>query len=135
MADIEKPSAGYLIKRYLEIRHDIVILTDRFEKEVQPYKEGLETIENLLMDEINRLEGQSIKSEDGTAYRTPQTFFRVADREAWFNWVFSTGHRDMLTAHVAKEAVKEWMETENNDAPPPGVNVTRMYKINVRSNQ
>ena len=87
------------------------------------------------MKEINRVEGDAIKTEDGTAYRTPQTFFRVADRDAWFNWVFKTGHRDMLTAAVSKDAVKEFMAEENNGAPPPGVTVTQIYRINVRSNQ
>ena len=129
----DKPSAGWLIKKYLETRHSITILTDRFEKEVRPYKEGLETIENLLGEEINRLEGQAIKTVDGTAYRSTITNFRVADRDAWLTWVFETGHRDMLTAHVAKDAVKEFMTEENKGAPPPGLNVTQIYKINVRS--
>ena len=129
----DMPSAGALIKKYLEIRHSITILSDRFEKEIRPYKEGLETIENILGDEINRLEGQAIKTEDGTAYRSTITSFRVADREAWLSWVFETGHRDMLTSHVAKDAVKEFMAEENKGAPPPGLNVTLIYKINVRS--
>ena len=133
MENGDKPTAGWLIKKYLETRNSIRLLTDRFEKEIAPYKEGLEAIESLLMEEINRLEGQAIKTEDGTAYRMPQTFFRVADRQIWFDWVFSTGHRDMLTAAVSKDAVKEFMETENAGAPPPGLNMTQIYKVNVRT--
>ena len=88
-------------------------------------------IEGLLADEINRLEGQSIKTEMGTAYRSTVTSFKVADRDAWLDFVFQNNQRDMLTAHTAKDAVKEYMET-NGGTPPPGLNMTQIYKINVK---
>ena len=127
----EKPSAAQLIKKYLECRHSITRLTDRMEKEIKPYKEGMELIENLLNEEINRLEGQSIKTKEGTAYRSTVTSFKVADRETWFTWVVDNDHRDMLTAHVAKDAVKAWME--EGGGTPPGLNITQIYNINILS--
>ena len=127
----EKPSALWLIEKYLECRRSLKVLTDRYEEEAKPYKEGMQTIESLLGDEMNRLGGQAIKTAAGTAYRSTITSFRVADREMWLDWVFSNNQRDMLTSHVAKDAVKEF--TETNAKPPPGLNMTLIYKINVRS--
>ena len=127
----EKPSALWLIEKYLECRRSLKALTDRYEEEAKPYKEGMETVESLLGDEINRLEGQAIKTAAGTAYRSTVTSFRVADREMWLDWVFTNDQRDMLTSHVAKDAVKEF--TEMHETPPPGLNMTLIYKINVRS--
>lgn len=129
---MEKPSAAQLIKKYIECRNSIATITDKFNKEILPYKNGMELVENLLADEINRLEGQSIKTEHGTAYRSTVTSFKVADRDAWLDWVFAYSQRDMLTAHVAKDAVKEFMET-NGATVPPGLNMTQIYKINIRS--
>jgi hypothetical protein len=90
-------------------------------------------IENILMDEINRLEGQSIKTKFGTAYRSTITSFRVADREAWLEFVFSGDHRDFVTANVAKDAVKEYIDEIKTT--PPGLNVTQIYKLNIRAGE
>lgn len=128
---MEKPSAAQLIKKYVECRDSIATITERYEKELLPYKNGMILIEGLLADEINRLEGQSIKTEMGTAYRSTVISFKVADRDAWLDFVFQNNQRDMLTTHTAKDAVKEYMET-NGGTPPPGLNMTQIYKINVK---
>jgi hypothetical protein len=127
-----KPSAAQLIKKYLECRQNIATLTARHKEEILPYKNGMDLIESLLADEINRLEGQSIRTDQGTAYRSTITSFTVADRDVWFDWVFDNKQRDMLTANVAKEAVKEFIDT-HGDATPPGLNVTHIHKITIRS--
>lgn len=120
-----------MIKKYIECRNSIVKLTARYDEEMLPYKDGMALIENLLAEEINRLEGQSIKTEFGTAYRSTVTSFKVADRQTWLDWVFENNQRDMLTTHVAKDAVKDYSEAKGGT--PPGLNVTTIYKINIRS--
>jgi hypothetical protein len=89
-------------------------------------------IENLLMDEINKLEGQSIKTQFGTAYRSTITSFRVADRETWLEFVFGGNHRDFVTANVAKDAVKEYRD-QHGDLP--GLSVTKMHKLNIKAGE
>jgi hypothetical protein len=132
MAEPEKPSAAKLIGEYIRCRNSIAVLNEQHERKIAPYKAGMELIENLLTDEINRLEGQSIKTEHGTAYRSTVVSYKVADRDTWFDWVFANNHRDMLTANVAKEAIKEFMET-NGGTPPPALNMTTIYKTLIRS--
>lgn len=133
MNDIsERPSAAQLIRKYIECRNSIALLNDQHEKKIRPYREGMELIEGLLAEDINRLEGQSIKTKDGTAYRSTTTSFRVADRVAWLDWVIHNNHRDMLTTNVAKEAVKEYVDN-NGGKLPPGLNMTTVYKILVRT--
>jgi DNA polymerase I-like protein with 3'-5' exonuclease and polymerase domains len=130
---METPSAAQLIKRYVELRESIDVICKRHAEELAPYKHGLETLEGLLADEINRLEGQNIKTEYGTAYRSTVTRFKVASDVDWFNWVFKNDRCDMLTRNVSGEAIKEYMDT-NGGQPPPGLNVSQIYRINIRSN-
>ena len=127
---MEKPSAAQLIKKYIECRDSVTKITERHNQELLPYKNGMTLIEGLLAEEINKQESLSIKTEFGTAYRSTMTSFKVADREAWFDWVINNDHRDMLTAAVAKDAVKAFME-ENGGTPPPGLNMTQIYNINI----
>lgn len=127
-----KPTAAQLIKKYLEIRDTVTALTKDYDKQVSSHKDNMQLIEGVLAEEINRLEGQSIKTEFGTAYRSTVTSFRVADRSAWLNWVFENDERDMLTTHVAKDAVKEYID--ETKAVPPGLDIATLHKINIRSN-
>jgi hypothetical protein len=56
---------------------------------------------------------------------------KVTDRQTWLDWVFENNQRDMLTTHVAKEAVKDYKE--RGGIIPPGLDVTNIHKINIRS--
>ena len=60
-------TAHDLIKKYIELRDNITKLTEQFEKKCAPYKQGMQDIESVLAIEINRLDGQSIRTKAGTA--------------------------------------------------------------------
>ena len=129
---MKKPSVAQLVERVLFCRKQIAVHTEAYEKEILKYQNGIQLCEGLLMEELNRVEGQNIKTEHGTVYRSTLVSFKVADRDAWLDFVFQNNQRDMLTLHTTKDAVKEYMET-NGGTPPPGVNMTQIYKINIRS--
>lgn len=128
----ETRSAAWMIKEYLRLRASVKKINEKWEKELAPYTTGMETLATVLGLEINRLEGQNIKTEFGTAFRQEWISFRVADREAWMNWVIKGNHLDMLTANVSKEAIKEYMDSNSGEVPP-GLNMTSGYKTLVRS--
>lgn len=120
-----------VVKKYLEIR-DYLDRESKKEKErLAPYFEGLETLENLALQMLNESGDQNMKTEFGTAYKTTSMGARVIDREALFDYVLNTeGAEALLTAAVAKDAVKEFIE--KNKSPPPGVDITYVTKVNFR---
>lgn len=124
-----KPSAAQMIAKVVELRDKIEKKTKAYEDATKEDRNDIEMLENLLGEEINRLGGQSIKTVYGTAYRSTVTSFRVADRETWLNWVFAEDQREMLTAHVAKEAVQEYAQA---NGLPPGLNKTVIHKTLIR---
>jgi hypothetical protein len=132
MDQTTKPTAAEMIKLVLEKRKIIDEATKGFNDLLRPYQEDIELLENLLGAEINRLGGQSIKTVYGTAYRTTVTSFRVADRQVWLDWVFANKARDMLTTHVAKDAIKDYQE-RTGATLPPGLNMTQIHRTGVRS--
>ena len=125
-------TAADRIKKVLELRAIVDSAKRGFDDLVKPYLEEIEYNENMLGAEINRLGGQSIKTVYGTAYRTTVTSFRVADRQVWLDWVFANKARDMLTTHVAKDAIKDYQE-RTGAALPPGLNMTQIHRTGVRS--
>ena len=122
-------TAAELIKQYVDLRDTKTAMAKEFAEKIAPYDDALAAIESTLADEINKLDGQAIKTRFGTAYRQVITSFKVVDRDVWFKFA-TNGHLDMLTANVAKDAIAEY--TENNELPP-GLTRTVIYKTNVRS--
>ena len=125
-------TAADRIKKVLELRAIVDGAKRGFDNLVKPYLEEIEYNENMLGVEINRLGGQSIKTQFGTAYRTTVTSFRCADRQVWLDWVFANKARDMLTTHVAKDAIKDYQE-RTGATLPPGLNMTQIHRTGVRS--
>jgi hypothetical protein len=123
-------NTGELIRRYIELRDHVEKRTKDLETELDPYKRGMQAIEGAVSQQIIDLGGESIKTEHGTAYRTTVMTAKVADREAFMNFVFEDQRDEFLTAAVSKEAVKEWLE--KYQAKPPGIDVTYIHKTNFR---
>lgn len=119
-----------LIGQYLKLRTAVETKTKEFEASLTPYKDAMVAIEGAVTQQINDLGGQSIKTEQGTAYRTTTLGVKVADRELFMDFVFDGRLESFLTNHVAKEAVTEYIE--KHQAPPPGVDVVHVHKTNFR---
>ena len=124
-----EPTVAMMIGKVIELRDRVDAKTKAYKDSIKQDETDIDLLENLLLAEINKLGGQSIKTASGTALRTTLTSFRVADRECWVNWVIANNQGDMLTLHVAKEAVKEY--TDQNGLPP-GLNMTTIHRCNVR---
>ena len=123
------PTVAMMIGKVIELRDRVDAKTKAYKDSIKQDETDIDLLENLLLAEINKLGGQSIKTANGTAFRATLTSFRVADRECWVNWVIANNQGDMLTLHVAKDAVKEF--TDQNGLPP-GLNMTTIHRCNVR---
>ena len=123
------PTVAMMIGKVIELRDRVDAKTKAYKDSIKQDETDIDLLENLLLAEINKLDGQSIKTANGTAFRATLTSFRVADREVWVNWVIANNQGDMLTLHVAKDAVKEF--TDQNGLPP-GLNMTTIHRCNVR---
>ena len=118
------------IKKYLELRDTIADKTRAYEESIKDDKENMQLLEGLLTAEINRVGGQNIKTQFGTAYRHPMTSVRVFDRDMWVGWIMKEDHPEMLTLNVAKAAVTEYIERTKET--PPGIDVTKIWQTHVR---
>lgn len=125
-------TTGELIKRYIELRDYKESATRAFEEQMKPYTDAMKTIEDRVTADILACGGESIKTEHGTAYRTQTMAVKVADREAFFDFIQEDFlHRSgFLTSAVTKEEVKAYLEEHN--AKPPGLDVTFIHKTNFR---
>jgi hypothetical protein len=129
-APTQLPSADLIVQRYLELRAFCKEADAAHAERIKPYKEAMEVLEGAA-DTIMKQTGQkALSTAHGTAYYSHTISCTCEDREAFLNFVFSTGARHFLTSHVAKEAVQQFMEPEGR--VPPGVKVTPVINVNFR---
>ena len=123
--------AEAIISKYIEIRNYIKAQDEAHDQRMKAYKDGLRTLEGAAAL-LARQTGQSaLKAVSGTAFPVTQTRVKCTDRDAFLDFVFNANAREFLTAHIAKEAVKQFMET-NEGQVPPGVGVDTEIKWEFR---
>lgn len=125
-------NTGEMIQQYIKLRDYVEAQTKAFEETMKPYKAGMATIENAVSQQIIELGGESIKTEFGTAYRSTTLAVKMADRQAFMEFVTQDwGEREaFLTSAVTKDVVKDWLE--QNNSKPPGLDISYIHKTNFR---
>jgi hypothetical protein len=113
--------AEAIISKYIEIRDFKKREADAFAERMKPYDQALQTLAGAAALLAKQTGQSALKANSGTAF--PVTHLRVknADREAFLDWVFERQARQFLTAHVSKEAVKEYMELTGRT--PAGIEI------------
>ncbi|MBT7005048.1 MAG: hypothetical protein HOA06_10085 [Chloroflexi bacterium] len=119
-----------LIGKYIKIRDAKDALKKTHSEELSRFNNALDKIEHSLLAEFNETGQESAKTAHGTAYRSVRTSAKVADRDAFFDFVRQNDAYDFLESRANKNAVEAYME--EHDELPPGIDVSRVTTINVR---
>lgn len=139
-----------LVARYIQMRDFLSAETAAQAKYVEPYVKGMEAIGGELHRRLlernpgwRRGTKASGSTEHGTFFLKTSASIKVADRIAFHDHLFALVRegrdaeaRAFLTAHVAKEAVEEYIEKqEKAKAPnllPPGVTLEFFTECQIR---
>jgi hypothetical protein len=131
------------IKLYLHLR-DVVQkeLTETYEAKKSEIDDAKKELERFFMQTMDERGESSIKTADGIAFLVTQMRVKMVDRDAFTKYVEDTHDFRMVTSHVSKDGVKEYMDEyamavklrpDTNMPPtPPGVEVTEFVSCNVR---
>ena len=119
-----------LIGKYIKIRDGRDELKQQHAEELKRFTNALTKIEQTILAEFNDTGQESAKTSNGTAYRSTRTSAKVADRDAFFDFVKSNDAFDFLESRANKNAVEAYLD-ENGELPP-GIDVTRVITINIR---
>jgi hypothetical protein len=126
------PSADQIVKQYIELRDYKKHLAEKHAAELKPYNDAMAALAgaaDLLMKETRQT---ALKTAHGTAFPVKSLSVTCSDQVAFLDFVFQHNARQFLTAHVAKEAVEQYMDGPGAGHPPPGVIVTPVVNINFR---
>jgi hypothetical protein len=119
------------VDQYVRLRDKITEMKERHKAELAPYNEALEKLNALLLSHLNEIEGESVRTEAGTVYRTEKKSASLADADAFMRFVIGTGSWDLLDRKANVTAVADFIE-ENDGHTPPGVNFSSTLIVGVR---
>lgn len=120
-----------LIKQYLHLRTLKTQMAERHAAELKPLTDAMDVIEGVMSARLLERGAQNTKTEEGTAYRSSVTRYKVVDQEALRNAVLED---DDKWALVSLTTVKEGMDefVKKHGALPPGTDATTIESTNFR---
>jgi hypothetical protein len=130
---MESPPTVDISKRvdqYVRLRDLIKTKEDEHKAVLKPYKEMLEKLNSVLLDHLNTINGESVRTDTGTVYRTEKKAASLADPDAFMRYVIGSEAWDLLDRKANVTAVSDFIE--ENNAPPPGVNFSTTFVVGVR---
>ena len=138
MLDNPTPPVDQLIAEYIKLKDFLSVEAKRFADYAAPYKDRMEEIEGKLLEMLNALGGdgrQSLKTENGTAYKSVIVTPKIVDREKYLDVVldnYDTFGSGMLQLGAPKkESIDAYMQ-ETNGQLPAGVEITSFTRVNIR---
>jgi len=119
-----------LVAAYIKARDKEAELKAVYDKKKAPVVLLREQIEAKMLQIMNAQGSESIRTTEGTAYKSVRSSCTVADREAYFTWIMEDPDERMvfLENRANKTAVEQY-KTENADIPP-GVNWSETVVVN-----
>jgi hypothetical protein len=155
-------SVDEVIQKYVTLREIKRDLEKDHEEALKPINEQLEKIEIYLLGRMNEDGVENYKTKQGTAYKTVKTSCQMADGAMYKQFVFSpalqaiksglsiagyniddatiinignailsSARWNLVDFRALKKGVEEYIE--DNNQVPPGLNVTQVTTVNVRS--
>lgn len=119
-----------IVERYIALRDLKARKKAAYEAEARLLDEAMSRIETFLLAQLNGQGAESVRTGQGTFFKSRRTNCTVADWDATLPWIITNEAWSMLEKRVSKSFVEQYRE-EHNDLPP-GLNYSEEVTINVR---
>ena len=123
--------AEEIIAKYIDIRDFIEAKEKEHKEALKPYRQALDTLEGAAALMAQQTGQTSLKSVSGTAFPVDQLRVKCDDKDVFLDFVIDGNRREFLTAHVSKEAVREYMESHEGEVPP-GIEIEKFVSWQFR---
>ena len=119
-----------LIDKYVQLRDRKEALKKAFDASTEAIDRAMEKVENVLLDHLNKVGGDSIKTSAGTAFKKTKISVATADAAEFFNFCMNKNEWALADVRPSKTAVVQYREAHND--LPPGVKWTELVEVQIR---
>ena len=106
-----------LVGKYIQLRNKKDEIKERHSKELAPYNDAMDMLESKVLDHLITSGVESMRTGEGTVYRSVRTTYKVNDFTEFSDFVKVHNRFDMLERRCAKPAVEEYL-SEHGTLPP-----------------
>jgi hypothetical protein len=122
--------AGRLVTTYIKIRDVRNELKHKFDEKDAELKSQLSTIESALMESMEGLNVTSLKTDNGTVFRTTKTRYWAPDWDAFKTFALENDAVDLFERRIHQSNMKDFL-AENAESVPP-IAADSRYSVTVR---
>lgn len=117
--------------QFVKLRDLKAEMTERHKKELEPINEAMEALKGILSAGMDQLNVDSVKTACGTVSFSSKATASLADKQAFWTHVVTSGAFELLDYKANVTAVTDYIE-KNNGQTPPGVNYSVFRDVGVR---
>jgi hypothetical protein len=128
MATVVELRDDELVKLYIGLRDRRAKRKAAYETEDAPDAKKMDKIEGILLKRMQDSGQESVRTSNGTAYKSIKRFTSVGDWESLLTYVRNNDAWELLTRGVSKSAVEQYRAV--NEDVPPGVNMRTEVTVN-----
>lgn len=119
-----------LVTEYRLLRDRKAELVEAHKVEVAPLQASMQKLEGMMLDLLNQAGSNSMRTDEGTAFKQQRNTYSIDDPHAFRQWVEQQGRPDFYENRVSKDAIDTYIAEGHN--LPPGVKASSFVTINVR---
>lgn len=120
-----------LAKTFIKIRDARASLKKDYETKDKELVEAQDKIKIALLDYCKEHDVESVRTEEGTFFRTVRNRYWTNDWEEMHKFILEHAAPDLLEKRLNQTAMREYLEEHPEDYPR-GLNVDAVYSITVR---
>ena len=119
-----------LVAAYIKLRDKKKEMAERHKEELAPLTGYMAKIEALLLSHLNEQGQESVRTENGTFFKTLRDSVIIDNWEEAWDFIMDNGMEHMIEHRLNKTAVKAFLEANNE--LPPGVRIENEIVVQVR---
>lgn len=119
-----------LVGQYIKLRDKLKEADDAHKAKTKGARDHLERLNGKLLERLNEVGGDSVKTGHGTVYRSTKRSATIADGDTFRGFVIQNEAFDLVDWKANANAVDDFIKNEGT--PPPGVNFSTTFQVGVR---
>ena len=131
LATIPTMSVEKRVKLFIKTRAAKSAAQKEFDEQEEQFKQIMQACEGSMLRDADAQGVTGFSTPWGTTYAAETAKYSVADENAFYTFVSTSGDLDFFERRVSSTHVQQWME-QNGGNLPPGLNSFRERVMRVR---
>jgi hypothetical protein len=128
----ESPKLDEMVKAYIAIRTARENLYRQYKTKDNELGGELSQLEQVMLDECNSLNVESVRTNNGTITRTIKEQFACNNWDEFKSYVLEHGALELLQQRIHNGNFTEHMANHEGKGLPPGISSVREFSVVIR---